>query len=368
MRDLIFVGTYSEPILFGTGQVLNGKGGGIHVFGLDRGTGAIETLAVTPARNPSYLTFHPRLPVLYAVNEFKQYQGRASGAVSAFRYDGSGALTLLSMQASEGTDPCHLIADATGRCVLVANFASGSVSVLPIDAEGALGPASCVVQHQGSSVDPVRQAGPHAHAVALDASNRFALVPELGGDCTQSYVLDAAAARIMPHPTQPAVPVAPGGGPRQLAFHPSGRFAYLINELNSTIDAYAWSAADGTLAPLQTIGTLPAGFSGHSTCAEVQVSPDGRFLYGSNRGHDSLAIFAIDGDSGRLTPAGHVSTGGRIPRNFDIHPSGEILAAANQDTDDVVFFRVDRTTGGLTQTGQVLHVGTPVCVRFHASE
>jgi 6-phosphogluconolactonase len=364
MDELIFVGTYSEPILFGTGQVLQGKGGGIHAFRFDPATGAATPGPVTPVRNPSYLAFHPRLPLLYAVNEFKEYQGKPSGAVSAFRYDATGALALLSMQASEGTDPCHLVADATGRCVLVANFASGSVSVLPVDEAGALGPASCTVQHEGSSIDPVRQNGPHAHAVALDATNRYALVPELGGDCTKSYVLDAAAARIVPHPTQPSVAVAPGAGPRQMAMHPGGRFAYLINELNSTVDAYGWDGATGTLTPLQTVGTLPADFTGRSTCAEVQVSPDGRFLYGSNRGHDSLAIFAIDPGSGRLTPAGHVSTGGHIPRNFDIHPSGDILAAANQDTDDVVFFRVDRATGGLTPTGTVLRVGTPVCVRF----
>jgi 6-phosphogluconolactonase len=268
------------------------------------------------------------------------------------------------MRASHGTDPCHLTVDATGRHVLVANFASGSICVLPVAADGSLGDASQVIQHAGGSVDPVRQAGPHAHAVTLDATNRFAFVPDLGLDQLVVYRFDAATGRLTPNEPQPFVAAAPGAGPRQIALHPSGRFAYLINELDSTVTAFRWDAGRGTLDTLATHPTLPPGHTGRSTCAEVQVTPDGTLLYGSNRGHDSVAIFAIAPETGTLTAVGHHSTGGRIPRNFDIDPRGEFLLAANQDTDNIVPFRIDRATGALTATGHVTSVGTPVCVRF----
>lgn len=362
----VYVGTYSEPILFGTGQVLQGKGKGIHVFRFDATTGRLTPAGIAEGvRNPSYLAFDPARRFLYCVNEFKEYQGRASGAVSGFRIDGaSGALTPLGTQASEGTDPCHLMVDRGGRNVLVANFASGSVAVLPIGAGGAPAPASHVVQHAGSSVDPRRQAGPHAHAVELDAAGRFAMVPELGLDKVMIYELDAAAGRLRPNARQPWIATAPGAGPRQVVMHPGGRFAYLINELDSTMTAYAYDAAAGTLAALQTLPTLPAGFAGHSTCAEIQIHPSGRFLYGSNRGHDSVAIFAIDPASGLMTARGHVGTGGRIPRNFCLSPDGRFLAAANQDTDNVVMFAIDPASGIPSPTGHEIEVGTPVCVRF----
>jgi 6-phosphogluconolactonase len=364
--DLVFVGTYTEPIRFGTGQILQGRGGGIHAFRFDREAGALHPLAVAAGvRNPSYLAFHPTLPFLYAVNEFKEYEGMASGAVSAFRLDpDTGGLTLLSMRASHGTDPCHLVVDATGRHVLVANFASGSVCVLPVAADGSLGEASQVLQHAGGSVDPVRQAGPHAHAVTLDATNRFAFVPDLGLDQLVIYRFDAATGRLTPNAPQPFVATAPGAGPRQIALHPNARFAYLINELDSTVTAFSWDAGRGVLDALATYPTLPPGHTGRSTCAEIQVTPDGTLLYGSNRGHDSVAIFTIAPDTGTLTPHGHQPTGGRIPRNFDIDPRGEFLFAANQDTDNIVPFRIDRATGALTATGHVTSVGTPVCVRF----
>jgi 6-phosphogluconolactonase len=367
--DLVFVGTYTEPIRFGTGQILQGKGGGIHAFRFDRAAGALHPLTVAAGvRNPSYLAFHPSLPVLYAVNEFKEYQGAASGAVSAFRLDpDTGALTLLSIQASHGTDPCHLTVDATGRYVLVANFASGGVCVLPVAADGSLGEASQVIKHAGSSIHPVRQAGPHAHAVTLDATNRFAFVPDLGLDQLVIYRFDAATGRLTPNDPQPLVATAPGAGPRQIALHPSARFAYLINELDSTVTAFAWDAARGMLDALATYPTLPAGHTGRSTCAEIQVTPDGTLLYGSNRGHDSVVIFAIDPGAGTLTAIGHHATGGRIPRNFDIDPRGDFLLAANQDSDNVVPFRIDRASGALTETGRVTSVGTPVCVRFYGA-
>lgn len=365
-RQLVYVGTYSEPILFGTGQVLEGQGKGIYAFAFDPVRGALDPVGVTAGvRNSSYLAFDPARRFLFCVNEFKEFEGKASGAVSAFRIDReSGRLDYLNTRASHGTDPCHLVVDATGRFVMVANFASGGVCVLPVGQDGRLGEACQVIQHEGSSVDPRRQAGPHAHAVTIDRANRYVFVPDLGLDKVVIYAFDQATGRLTPNARQPFVTTAPGAGPRQMVMHPGGAFAYLINELDSTMTAFRYDADAGVLEPLQTLSTLPAGFSGHSTCAEVQISPDGRFLYGSNRGHDSIAVFAIEAGTGLLSPRGHESTRGRIPRNFEISPDGSVLAAANQDSNSIVMFRIDRDTGMPVATGHVAEAGTPICVRF----
>ena len=280
----------------GPGQVLQGKGKGIYAFRFDAAKGALDPVGITEGvRNASYLAFDPKRKFLYCVNEFKEFEGKASGAVSAFRIDQkTGALTFLNMKASHGTDPCHLIVDKTGRNVLIANFASGSVCVLPVKRDGSLKDASCVIQHEGSSIDQRRQKGPHAHAVELSADNRFAFVPELGADEVRIYELDAEHGILTPNKHQPFVKVKPGAGPRQLVMHPNGKFAYLINELDSTMTAYRYDAKKGTLAELQTLPTLPAGFHAYSSCAEVQIAPSGKFLYGSNRGDDSSVIYAID--------------------------------------------------------------------------
>lgn len=362
----LFVGTYSEPILFGTGQVLQGQGEGIYAFSFDAAAGAAAPLAVTGnVRNSSYLAFDPSRRFLYCVNEFKEYEGQASGAVSAFRLEGdTGRLAYLNTKASRGTDPCHLVVDATGSFVLVANFASGSVCVLPVEADGSLGDSCEFVQHRGSSVDPKRQAGPHAHAVTLDRENRFLFVPDLGLDRVIIYDFDDETGRLAPNPSQPWIATAPGAGPRQVVMHPHLAFAYLINELNSTMTAFAYDARRGVLTELQTLPMLPKDFTGHSTCAEVQIAPDGRFLYGSNRGHDSIAIFAVDQGTGTLKPVGHESTRGKIPRNFEVSPDGAFLAAANQDSNTVVLFRIAPESGTLAPTGSVVEAGTPICVRF----
>jgi 6-phosphogluconolactonase len=361
---LVFIGTYTEPILFGTGKILQGKGEGIYVYKMDSSSGSLELCHVAPAGpNPSYLTFDPSHRFLYAVNEMKEFEGAPSGAVSAFAIDPmTGALKYLNRQATHGTDPCHLTVDKTGKYLLVANFMSGSVCVLPIREDGSIGEATDVVQHQGSSLDPIRQAGPHAHAVVLDDSGRFAFIPDLGLDKVMVYKFDPEWGKLEPN-DEPWVELPPGAGPRQLALHPGGGNAYLINELNSTVTALRYDGERGSLREIQTISTLPEDFKGVSTCAELQLSPSGKFLYGSNRGHDSIVIYAIDPMSGKLSCIGHESSQGETPRHFMIDPDGAFLLAANQDSDNLVTFKIDPISGELSQAGSELFVPTPVCVR-----
>ncbi|HVX79758.1 MAG TPA: lactonase family protein [Devosiaceae bacterium] len=366
IKDLIYVGTYTEPILFGTGQLLEGKGRGIYCFRFDKAANRLELQHVKEGvRNPSYLAFDAPRRHLYCVNEFKEFEGKASGSVSAFSIDQeTGALTYLNTKPSHGTDPCHLIVDKTGRFVLIANFASGSVCVLPILPDGSLGDETDFKQHQGSSVDPRRQTGPHAHAVEFDASGKFVYVPDLGMDQVVVYAFDTETGKLTPADV-PAVKTRPGAGPRQLVMHPRGKYAYLINELDSTMTAFAFDAKTGALSELQTLSTLPAGgFEGVTSCAEVQITPNGRFLYGSNRGHNSIVIYSIDEATGRMTLVGHESTQGRIPRNFEVDPTGQYLIAANQDTDNLVLFDIDQATGELHPRGVTAEAGTPICVRF----
>jgi len=360
----VFIGTYTEAILFGTGQIVQGKGRGIHIYRFDTASGALEPYGLAEGiRNPSYLAIHPSRRYLYAVNELKEFEGQTCGAISAFALDPeSGRLSFINQRATHGTDPCHLSVAQTGECVLVANFASGSACVLPIRPDGSLGDATDVVQHHGFSIDPRRQAGPHAHAVTLDNRGRYVFVPDLGLDKVMIYELDAARGALKPH-TTPWVEVRPGAGPRQLVMHPGGRFAYLINELNSTMMAFRYDGDRGTLEEIQTLSTLPDGFDGKSSCAEVQISPVGDLLYGSNRGHDSLVIYAVDQAEGTLTRIGHVSTRGKTPRNFAVDPDGNWVLVANQDSDNIAVFRVDHGTGGLVAAGATTSVPMPVCVK-----
>lgn len=353
-RSLVYVGTYTGP-----------KSKGIHAYRTDTATGIVEELGlVAEIQNPSFLALHPNGRFLYAASEVGSADGKPGGSVIAYQIEpATGALRELGRSSTMGGGPCHLMVDRTGRQVLVANYGGGSVASLPLDASGKVGPASAFVQHAGSSVNPNRQKEPHAHSIQVSPDNRFALAADLGTDRLYVYPFDPAkglGAKALE--TSPAL--APGSGPRHFAFHPNGRFVYVINELLSTMTALSYTASSGRMNVLQTLDTLPAGFTGGSSTAEVVVHPDGRFLYGSNRGHDSLAIYAIAPSDGRLTLVGHQSTGGRTPRNFNIDPSGNQLWAANQSTDNIMIFRVDKNTGRLTPTGQELKVGSPVCVKF----
>jgi len=361
---LVYIGTYTLPVLFGTGAVLMGKGEGIYVYRMDQASGVLELSSkITGLANPSYLTFDPKQRFLYAVNELKTFEGKPTGTISAFSLDSeTGELKFLNKKPTRGTDPCHVTVDKTGRYVLVANFISGSVCVLPIQGDGSLGDATDFIQHHGSSANPKRQEGPHAHAVILDEANRYAFVPDLGIDKIMIYRFDSNHGKLEPN-DEPWVQVKAGAGPRHLDFHPEGRYAYLINELDSTMVAFAYDKKHGTLKEIQTVPTLPKDFAGANTCADVHVAPSGKFVYGSNRGHDSIVIYKIDQRTGKLTYVGHESTQGKTPRNFAIDATGRFLLAANQDSDTIVTFRIDQQTGRLLSTGYVTKVPTPVCVK-----
>ncbi len=354
---LIFVGTYTS------------KGSeGIYVYSMDPDNGALELVSVaTGVQEPSFLALSPGTNHLYAVNELKEHRegpagAPAGGTVSAFTFDPiSGEITPLNRQHSNGLAPCHLKVDQTGRFLMVANYGSGSVSVLPILDDGRLEAASCVIQHKGRGKDPRRQAGPHAHSVNLDPANRFALVADLGIDRVMIYRFDSTRGLLEPN-DEPWIEVRSGAGPRHIAFHPNRRLCYLINELDSTMTVFEYNEKYGLLKEIQNIATLPKDFPGTSTCADVHIDPTGRFLYGSNRGHDSIVIYEIDQSTGILDLRGHVPTQGRKPRNFAIGPNGDYLFVANQDSDSIVTFRLDREAGLLEATGQVATVPAPVCL------
>jgi 6-phosphogluconolactonase len=354
----VYVGAYTRD-----------KSEGIRVYRMDAETGRMEFASIAPGiRNPSFLALHPDRPLLYAANELSEWEGRSGGGVSAFAIDPqTGGLTLLNHQFSQGECPCYVSVDRTGQCVLAANYSSGSVCVFPLNKDGRLGEASDVSQHRGSSVNPHRQEGPHAHSFGPGPDNRFAFSADLGLDQILIYRLDAENGKIPPNDVMPHAPVAPGSGPRHFAFHPNGRRFYVINELSNTVVAFDYDAEKGTLNEIQTVSSLPEGFSGTSHCAEVQVSPSGKFLYGSNRGHDSLAVFRIDEADGTLSAVDFTPTGGKNPRHFTIDPSGRFLLVANQETNNIVAFRIDEESGRLTPTGQVVEAPLPVCVKIRAS-
>jgi 6-phosphogluconolactonase len=332
---------------------------------MDQTSGAMQLVSTTTGiTNPSYLAFDSTRRFLYAVNELKTYENKPTGTISAFAVDPKrGKLKFLNKRMTHGTDPCHVLVDKKREYVFVANFMSGSLCVLPVLEDGSLGEACDFIQHQGSSIDPVRQQGPHAHSVTLDEASRFAFVPDLGLDKVMAYKFDPKRGMLEPNEV-PWVKMKPGAGPRHVAFHRSGKFAFLINELDSTLASLSYDGRKGTFKVLQIVPTLPEGYQGESTCADVQVSPAGAFVYGSNRGHDSIVIYRINQRTGRLTYVGHESTQGKTPRSFGVDPTGRFLLAANQDSDTIVTFRIEPRSGKLLSTGCATHVPTPVCVKF----
>jgi len=353
---LVYVGTYTT-----------GKSEGIYLYRLNLASGELKQVGTTRGVvNPSFLALAPSQRYLYAVNEVGDFAGKKSGAVSAFAVDQrTGALRLLNQQASLGADPCYVHVDAGGRFVLIANYTGGNVTVFPVQRDGSLGEATDMKQARGASVNRERQAGPHAHCVVLDPPNRFAYSCDLGTDKIMIFRFDARNGKLLPA-EPPWLQVAPGAGPRHLAFHPGGKYVFVLSELRSTVTAFTRDPEKGSLHELQTLSTLPKDFTGTSWSADIHVSLDGRFLYCSNRGHDSIAIFTIDPRNGALTTVGHEPTRGMTPRNFAIDPSGEFLLVANQKSDNIVVFRLDQKTGRLNWTGHEVQVPSPVCLKFTA--
>ncbi len=352
----VYVGTYT-----------GGKSKGIYQFIFDtkKGTaGKVSLAAATPS--PSFVALHPAGKVLYAVNETAMWEGKEnSGGISSFAIDaGSGKLELMNQQPTRGAHPCHLVVDGAGRNVLVANYTGGSVIGLPLDQDGCLGEATAFRQHEGSSLLKPRQAAPHAHSINIDPSGRFAVAADLGMDQVLVYRFDPSKGALVPHkPT--GTKVVPGAGPRHFSFHPNGKFGYVINEINMTVTAFAWDGKAGTLTEIQTLSTLPPGEKvgkGMST-AEVRVSVRGKFLFGSNRGHNTIVSYRINSKTGKLTYVGNYDTGGKTPRNFGLAPGGRFLLAENQDSGTIHVLKIDRRSGKLTATGTVITVPSPVCVR-----
>ncbi len=344
-------------VYFGTHS--RGPGIGFSVAHFDTDTGALtQPRFLTEAVEPAYFVIHPDGRHLYTCNS------GSPGGVSAYEIDhATGQLTLLNKEPSGGGDASYVCLDQTGRFVLVANYEGGNIAVFALQPDGRIGGRTAFAQHTGSSVDPKRQTHAYAHSIIVDPTNRFALIADLGVDKLFVYRFDEKNGSLRPN-DPPFATVRPGSGPRHVKFHPNGRWVYLINEMGCTVTAFNWDSDHGALTEFQTISTLPADFKGASTCAEIKVHPNGRFLYGSNRGHDSLAVFAIDSTTGRLAPLEYVSTRGKIPRNFTFDPTGRWILCTNHGSDNAVVFRVDATTGRLTPTGQPVSVPSPFCERF----
>jgi 6-phosphogluconolactonase len=355
-KFMVYIGTYTR----GT------KSEGIYRFLFDPATGKVgEPSLAGKAVNPSFLALHPNGKLLYSVDEvadFAKDKKKSAGAISAFRIDDKGGLELLNQESSEGSGPCHIVVDKAGKNVLAANYGGGSVCVLPILEGGKVGKATGFSQHKGKSINKGRQEAPHAHSVNLDAANRFAFVADLGIDKVMIYRFDPEKGTIQPN-DPPSVNTPEGGGPRHFAFHPSGKFAYVCNELTSSVTAMTYDSETGKLEAIQTISTLPEEVKGNST-AEVVVHPTGKFVYVSNRGHNSIAQFTVDEKTGKLTANGHQGEGIKVPRNFCLDPSGRWCLVASQDGDNVRVFKVDATTGKLEATSEVVKVPRPICVRF----
>jgi 6-phosphogluconolactonase len=358
---LVFVGTYTHKT----------ASKGIYAYRFDPGIGKLSSLGVAAeSEDPSFLAVHPSGKYLYAVNEIDHFGAQRSGAVSSFSVDPrNGKLTLLNQAATQGAGPCYISLDKSGKYMLVANYDGGSVAVFPIGEDGSLATASAFVQHSGSSVDKERQQGPHAHWIGTSPDNRFALAVDLGLDEILLYHFNPAKGALTPN-IPPYAKVNPGAGPRHLAFHPNGKFAYVLSEMESSVTAFAYKASNGSLSPLQTVSTLSIlrkDQSGPKEAAEIAVHPNGKFLYASNRGNiDTISVFSIDSAKGTLKLKDEYPTMGKTPRNFAIDPGGKFLLAANQESNNIVIFRIDSITGALTPTGEIAEAPAPVSIIFVA--
>jgi 6-phosphogluconolactonase len=344
----LLVGTYTR-----------GKSTGIHVYDFDKQTGSVRVIDSVQTPNPSYLAVAPNQKFVYAVSE--TVRGNFSGKVRAFSFDQkTGSLDFINEQSSVGDNPCYIVVDKTGKWVVVGNYSSGTLAVLPIKNDGSLGEPVSSFRHWGKSVNAQRQEAPHVHCTVLSPDNRYLFVEDLGIDKIMIYSFNDQTGSIRP---KDSVKLKEGSGPRHFAFHPSGKWAYLVQELSGTVTAFSYQR--GKLKKTQTISTLPPNFNQFFTSADIHISNDGKFLYASTRDSaNTLAIFKIDKVTGKLSPVGYQSTLGKTPRNFNFDPSGDYLLVANQNSDNVVVFKVNRQSGLLTDTGNRIDVGSPVCIKW----
>jgi 6-phosphogluconolactonase len=354
---ILYIGTYTKKLPHVGGKPADG----VYVYRMDTATGALRRQsAVGGLENPSFLTVDPARRYAYAVQETSEFEGHTGGGVSSLSIDqNSGDLTFLGSQPTHGAHSCYVSVHASGHYVMTANYSGGNITVLPIDSHGTIAPASDVVDQTGPH--PFHD-GPHPHAFETAPGGKFVLVPDCGLDRLYVYRLDTSSGKLAPH-DPPWATLAPGAGPRHLTWNADGTRIYCINERNSTLTVFDWDAERGVLKELQTLPTLPADFQGSNSCADIHIHPNGRFVYGSNRGHNSIATFAVGAD-GTLTAVGHTSTEGRTPRNFAIDPSGAWLLAANQDTNNIATFSIDLHSGLPQYTGLSEEVPSPVCIRF----
>ncbi len=358
------VGSYTEPIEIAGNQILQCKGKGLYSIILDTISGKLTMANIFEGvRNPSYIAISPDGEILYCVNELKEFQGIASGSVSAFRLNReNGTLRYLNSQPSYGTDPCHLVVDNSGRFLIVANYSCGFISVFPIKDNGSLGKVIQVIQHRGSSIHPVRQQGPHPHSIIFDPEGRFVYITDLGLDKVMIYRFHKLTGKLMKN-RQSSISTQPGSGPRHMIMHPESNQAYVINELNSTISAYFRNSDTGELQEFQTISTLPDGFKGDNIGAAIRISSTGKYLFASNRGHNSLICYVIHKD-GTLIYQDHTSTKGEMPRDFIITEEDDFLIVSNQNTDNLNSFKLDIQTGHLSPTGYEIKIPSPVCIQI----
>ncbi len=344
---LVFIGSYTQPIVLGTGELVSGSGDGVTVCRMDE-AGHLTRMFATGKPNPTYLALSPDKKFLYTVNELKEYHEEASAAVSAYAiHPETGELTFLNRRMTGGADACYLTVDSDGRYLLVANYNGGSFAILPICDDGSLGTASCFIQHYGHGANPARQAGPHVHQITPDPLKKHVLVADLGTDEIRVYGVDWSTGCVTPD-AAPAIRVDPGEGPRQFVFDRSGKFLYLVTELGNTVRVYAYNSETGAAKYLQTLPTLPNECVTDTIAACIKLHPNGEFLYASNRGHDSIASYRVHAD-GMLTPLSIQTTGGRTPRDFSITPDGEFLLSGFQDSNELILYRIDPKNGQLTE-------------------
>jgi len=359
----VYVGTYTGPGVAPDGRMPS-TARGIYVFRMRAGDGHLTLVQIVPTDNPSYLAFDTTLDHLYCTNQNDLVDGAPAGRVSAFAVDAtSGGLTFLDTRSTGGTHPAHLSVHPSGHYLLASNYGGGDYPVYRILADGSIGPETDDAHGSGTGPDPDRQEGPHAHQIVTGPDARHVFGVDLGADAIRIWNLDLATGKLTAS-SPAAVTLAPGSGPRHMVFHPGGRFAYVLNELSGSITAFRYEPARGTLVPQGTVSTLPASFTGSRSTAEVRVHPSGRFLYSTNRGQGTVAMFAIDQSTGALTPMGWEPTQGEWPRGMNIDPSGTFLYVANQNSDTMVVFRIDPASGRLAPTGETVRTPTPVDIEF----